>query len=1233
MQKDMTAKIRAFGTIVPALLIAAALALGVAALLAQANETNAATGIKYLLVDGTQADTDDLSVTVYELWSWTDFDGSDPNFVLDGSVGDGWFMVMDYIDLGWDSDLTIVGTVNLIIAADVTLVTDFGIIVPSGATLNLWTQDPASVSGTYVGVTNPWVGNGISLGDDSSFTNTTCIYSPNGIGVYAEGKADIRNGVDGIIDGTKGIHATAVAAGTVINNRGSIYGSNGQGIELTGTGSANVYNSGTIEGAYNGIYVQCPSVTITNYGTIEGGTSSATGNGISSNSAGTHVINGGLSSLIKGANSGVLFTGINGKVENEYMIQGGSRYGVESTYNSATILNNSTATIRGASGVYIKNFNDTTHSFINAGMIEGTSSNGIVLEDGTCTTNAITNNGTIKGNTTAVFIPSGTNMKVVNNGLITSDWSDGVYFGTHAANSTLANNAGNGTTTGLISAASGSGVNFAANGTLNNYGKISGDWGVKTNANVAIINYAGDGVNNGLITGTSYGVETNTGKVENYGKITGTAAGSIGISAVNALIFNTGNGSTTGVISGINIGVYQSNLFVDPPSVVFINDGLIEGGQYGVHVINGFFVAIDNNASAEIKGTGADGVGIRAMGTNILIKNKGGTIIGQATGIYLDVIGTVMNERDGANIGAITGTTGGGVELVGGGRVYNEGTITGGNYGVYSMDDTEVTNAGDGSALRGIITGTGAWGIFIDGGALVYNDNGTISGANGVYTGWLDKVSDQYIVNTGSIVGTSGHGIVVEDGLEVEIRNFGKIEALAWDKSGVSVNYGVSVFVINADTGEIIGDFGVTVWGGDDAIFVTNEGIIRTFAGGWTGAYILFGAVVNGGTIHGDAYGVGIGDGGSIYNGPGAKISCGMNKAIEGNGSILLEQFGLIEGDVYLENNAAAVHYVALGVGSKIDGDFWMGLNPASTLAFIGTLGASLQYAEITGDTDIGDKKIYVIFDVAGAGLPAGFAIGDKIILIDGSAGSIFTAPANATFTDDDMFFKIYIENHQLIAEYAIPTPPVHYYYIKASADGNTTISPAGTVTVAGGSNAKFTFSAVAGSFIGSVIVDGVYLSQADIDKGYYTFYDVRANHTIQVESRGARTGILLTVTVAEGKGYAEYSINGGNFTKYTSSVPIAEGSNVTLRAVADKGYEFAEWREGGIITHSAEVNYSNVTSNVEVSVSFFGEDSSSYSNNLLMYLLVIILVLLVIFILLYFFRKKSGPKGDRTRS
>ncbi|MCL2031936.1 MAG: hypothetical protein FWG96_01495 [Methanomassiliicoccaceae archaeon] len=168
--------------------------------------------------------------------------------------------------------------------------------------------------------------------------------------------------------------------------------------------------------------------------------------------------------------------------------------------------------------------------------------------------------------------------------------------------------------------------------------------------------------------------------------------------------------------------------------------------------------------------------------------------------------------------------------------------------------------------------------------------------------------------------------------------------------------------------------------------------------------------------------------------------------------------------------------------------------------------------------------------------------------------------------------------------------PPVNKeYYITATSDPLTSISPEGKAAVQKGNSITFTFSADAGSYIDAVIVDGMHLSQAEIDRGSYTFRNVGMNHTIWV--KGAESEVTLTIAMVEGSGYAEYSVDYGPFTKYTTIVSLPDRADVTVRAYADDGYQFERWRVGATPLPDPELLFYRIAVPLQVMLYFAEED------------------------------------------
>ena len=175
--------------------------------------------------------------------------------------------------------------------------------------------------------------------------------------------------------------------------------------------------------------------------------------------------------------------------------------------------------------------------------------------------------------------------------------------------------------------------------------------------------------------------------------------------------------------------------------------------------------------------------------------------------------------------------------------------------------------------------------------------------------------------------------------------------------------------------------------------------------------------------------------------------------------------------------------------------------------------------------------------------------------------------------------------------------PETKYYYITATADFRTAITPEGVIKLMKGDSQTFNFRSAAGAFIGAVIVDGRYLSQEEIDLGYYVFSNVNSNHTIEVLSSISSSLVVLTIDVVKGNGYAEYSINGGPFVLYEKAVAVPEFSNITVRAYADDGYMFKEWRMGTTVITESEVLFSDVSSSLHLDL-YFAEVTESSAGN-----------------------------------
>ena len=80
-------------------------------------------------------------------------------------------------------------------------------------------------------------------------------------------------------------------------------------------------------------------------------------------------------------------------------------------------------------------------------------------------------------------------------------------------------------------------------------------------------------------------------------------------------------------------------------------------------------------------------------------------------------------------------------------------------------------------------------------------------------------------------------------------------------------------------------------------------------------------------------------------------------------------------------------------------------------------------------------------------------------------------------------------------------------YYITATSDSGSTISPKGVLAVPYESNMTFLFFAKEGYEIVAVYVDGVAIPSAYLESGSYTFVGLLSNHSIRVESKTSSGG------------------------------------------------------------------------------------------------------------------------------
>ncbi|MCL1810863.1 MAG: hypothetical protein FWG41_01375 [Methanomassiliicoccaceae archaeon] len=209
--------------------------------------------------------------------------------------------------------------------------------------------------------------------------------------------------------------------------------------------------------------------------------------------------------------------------------------------------------------------------------------------------------------------------------------------------------------------------------------------------------------------------------------------------------------------------------------------------------------------------------------------------------------------------------------------------------------------------------------------------------------------------------------------------------------------------------------------------------------------------------------------------------------------------------------------------------------------------------------------------------------------------------------------------DYDLTAVFLNEPPGSKQYVITATADTNSNITPSGVVTVESGTNQTFSFYADKDYVIYSVTVDGVPLSQAEIDSGHYTFRYVLMNHTIDVKSvYFPRTDITLRIDIMEGRGYAEYSVNGLPFVRYAGVVDLPDLADVIVIAYADGGYRFDRW-ETPSVDRSSEIAFYDLGGSLHLRLYFTSSESPADDNTLLLFVIGIILLLIIAGLLIWY--------------
>ncbi|OYY71813.1 autotransporter-associated beta strand repeat-containing protein [Sphingomonas sp. 28-63-12] len=696
--------------------------------------------------------------------------------------------------------------------------------------------DMTVASGATVTGTAALAGGGVGYGiyatnTPGTVTNSGTIRATGtgGIGVYLNGDGVVTNNASGLISGATGIQLDNMGT---LTNAGTVTGLAGVGLQnfggtTTNTGSitgttdgirntANVFNlnntGGSITGGTNGVYVTGGILRLANTGTIQttGGTAGA-----------------GLA----GVRLASTLTVQNQTITNSGTISGGSDathgYGIDVEDGIAVITNQSGGNITGGTGaIRLANANASTVT-----LNSGSTVTGDILSTNTGT-RALTVAGLLSGNYNAAAGTGATTFTLNTGGSIQSvsmgntagtfTWNGGTVGGTLTGGtnlSTLNFNIGAGNTASLASITRFFGNVNSGTLILNGQTGSNGAWQVgatgllrigssitvSSASTFASLQTAGGRlqIDNGVtlsLPGT--GINVSGGNMANPINVTnnGTFISSTASGGSSGFIYYGINNNGGGYLTVNNTGSILTGNFDYTAAInnalttIVTNSGTIQGGAtgstlltYGARSTSGT-LTLNNTTAASVIAGGAQGVlttggtlsvtnagfivgtgdAINAAGTTTITNNAGGTI----------GIGTVT-----AGVFTATGGTGSAIATAGSATIINDGTLYGNSFAAITNASNSVltltnrgtiTSGAGGDAVAAIGTanvlnsGTISTSVFsavnaVGGGTIVNATGGVLMGGNDATFGEAVQFNagTAIFTNYGSASSTIGKGVFV----------------------------------------------------------------------------------------------------------------------------------------------------------------------------------------------------------------------------------------------------------------------------------------------------------------------------------------------------------------------------------------------------------------------------------------------------------------------------------------
>lgn len=613
--------------------------------------------------------------------------------------------------------------------------------------------------------------------------NSGSIVGKNRQGVFASTGATVSNNAGASISGDAGI--LAIKGTAIVTNSGTITGTgkvlySGNGIQagfplpVLTNGNAIVTNSAgaSITGANGGIFAHFGTATVTNSGTITGGSFGiGAGNAKVTNNAGGSIAGGSdgistLSSMIVTNDAGASITGgtngigvFSANVINSGTITGTGGYGIRGTI--ANVTNNAGASITGSNaGIVAGSFAGVASSVFNAGTISG-GSNAIVFSGAGNTLTlgpGSVINGLVVGAGSDTFQLGGTGASTFDVSQLGSKYQG---FGTfNKIDSSIWTLTGTSTFAGPINV---NGGTLSVNGdiistsglTVNTGGKLQlGDGSIVgdvTDNGILAFNRTDSHIFGGIISGTGVVQQNGTGTLtltgtNSYSGGTAINIGTLAVSSDANLGAASGgltfNGGTLKFLAG-PVFTTSRTIALEADGVTFdtsVNPAILNGNITGVGSLTEIGVALGLGGTNTYSGpTNVNSGSLRALSTGAFSSASAFRI---AAGATVDLNG--FNETIGS--------------LGGAGKVTNLGnspaTLTVGGNSVNTTFSGTITDGPVGTLALWVGT-AGTSGVFTLAGANTYTGATTVNAGTLSVNGSIAS-SSLTTVNAGGTLGGTG---------------------------------------------------------------------------------------------------------------------------------------------------------------------------------------------------------------------------------------------------------------------------------------------------------------------------------------------------------------------------------------------------------------------------------------------------------------------------------------------